>query len=133
MFLGKDTLWVFSFWLFYEIQFQGNFMKHKILSLNTFTLVSKFHCIYFSSKKKNSKRPKIIWLKPCLQNRNNKSAYVMLFSELLLTDKEEFRRCLRMKSTSYYWSKIDFCTLTTYTFYITHTYIYTSCIDYYII
>ena len=39
----------FSFWVFHEMQFQGHSMKQKVLLWNTFTLVSKFHCLYFSS------------------------------------------------------------------------------------
>ena len=50
-FNGKDTLWNFSFRGFHEIQFQGHFMKHEILSWNTFTLVSNIHCVCFSSIK----------------------------------------------------------------------------------
>ena len=49
---GKDTLWNLSFRVFHEIHFQGHFMKHEMLSWNTFTLVSKFHCVRFSSIKK---------------------------------------------------------------------------------
>ena len=58
---------------------------------------------------KKSKRPKNIWMKPWLQNRNDKSAYNNIFSELLLTDKEEFRRYLRMNPTSYEVSNITKC------------------------
>ena len=49
-------------------------------------------------------------MKPWLKKRNNRSACVNIFSEVLLTDK--FRYYLRMNATSYYWSYIDFCTLT---------------------
>ena len=48
----KDTLWNFSFRAFHEIQFQGYYMKHEILSWNTFTLVFQFHCVGFLSIKK---------------------------------------------------------------------------------
>ena len=58
---GKDTLWNFSFREFHEIQFQSHFMKHKILSWNTFTLVSNIHYVCFSSIKKCVWREKI----PC--------------------------------------------------------------------
>ena len=115
----KNTLWNFSFKVFHEIQFQGHFMKHETLSWNTFTLVSKFHCVPFSSEKlyllkfnsstyylllkkhtnKNSERPKRIWLKPWLKNRNDKSACDKIFSELQLTDK--FRYYLLMNDTSH--------------------------------
>ena len=40
-------------------------------------------------------------MKPWPKNRNDKSAYNNIYSELLLTDKEEFRRYLRMNTTSY--------------------------------
>ena len=106
---GKDILWNCSFRAFHEIQLQGHFMKHDTLSWNTFILVSKFHCVCFSSIKKilftekryfnsikqylllikqkqnNSKRPKLIQRKPWfLTNRNDKNAYFIIFSELLL-------------------------------------------------
>ena len=41
-------------------------------------------------------------MKPCLKNRNDKSAYVKIFLELLLNDKEEFLRYLRLNTTQYY-------------------------------
>ena len=58
---GKDTLWNVSFRGFHEIQFQGHFMKHKILSWNAFILVSNIHCVRFSSIKNCVCREKI----PC--------------------------------------------------------------------
>ena len=81
----KDTLWNFSFRAFHEIW-------------NTFTLVSKFHCVCFPSitkivyresinfdeylfpikQKKNSKRPK-----PWLKNRNDKSATIFCVTHML--------------------------------------------------
>ena len=45
-------------------------------------------------------------MKPWLKNRNDKSVCNNIFSELLLTDKEEFRRYLRMNTTSYEVSNI---------------------------
>ena len=62
--LGKDTLWNFSFRVFQEIHFQGHFMKHEILSWHTFTLVSKFHCVRFSTIKKNCVYWEKIYLLP---------------------------------------------------------------------
>ena len=54
--------WNFSFRAFHEIQFQEHFIKHEILSWNTFTLVSKFHFLFFSSIKKLSlQRKDIFW------------------------------------------------------------------------
>ena len=51
--------WNFSFRAFHEIQFQGHFVKLEILSWNTFTLESKFHCVCFSSIKKCVCREKV--------------------------------------------------------------------------
>ena len=50
-------------------------------------------------------------MKPWLKNRNGKSAFVKMFSELLLTEK--FQHYLRMNATSFYRSYIDFYTLIT--------------------
>ena len=38
-FLKGRIHWNFSFWASHEIQFQGHFMKHEMLSWNTFTLL----------------------------------------------------------------------------------------------
>ena len=108
----KDTLWNFSFRAFHEIQFQGYYMKHEILSWNTFTLVFQFHCVGFLSIKKlclqlemyrvkfnsikkylwlikqkqnNSKIPKHIWMKPCSKTRGGKSACADILLETPLT------------------------------------------------
>ena len=48
---GKDTLWNFSFKTFHEIQFQGHFVKHEILSWNTLTLVSNNQRVFLTNKK----------------------------------------------------------------------------------
>ena len=155
---GKDKLWNFSFRSFHEIQCQGHFMNHEILSWNTFTLVSQCHCACFSSiqklcwqtkaifwqrksnsinfdkyfllkpKTKKSKRPKCIWMKPRLKHRNDKKACVSLFSEIRLTDK--FHHYLQMNVISYYWSYNYFYILITFHVYITYTYNNTVCIDY---
>ena len=42
----------FSFRAFHEIQFEGHFMKHEMLTWNPLTLVFKFHCVRFLSIKK---------------------------------------------------------------------------------
>ena len=95
-----------SFGAFNEIQFQGHFMKHEILSWNLFTFVFKLHCVLFSSVKKivftetrylpkfnsiklylllikqkqnNSKRPKRIEMKPWLKTRSDKSHVLTYF------------------------------------------------------
>ena len=60
--------WNFSFRAFHEIQFQEHFMKHEILSWNTFTLVLKFHFLISSSIKKLSLQRKYIFWQPKYRN-----------------------------------------------------------------
>ena len=78
-------------------------------------------------QEKNSKRPKFFWIKQWLTNMHGKIAWINIFLELMSTDK--FRHYLRMNATPY----IDFYTLITFTSYITYTYNYTVCIDYFIV
>ena len=81
-------------------------------------LVSKFHCLCFSSK-----IPKLIWMKPWSKNRNDRSACANIFSEFLLSNK--FQHYLGMNAISYNWSYIEFYRVITYASYITYTYKYT--------
>ena len=78
---GKDTLWNFSYRTFHEIQFQGYFMKHEILSWNTFTLVSNIHYVCFSSIKNCVCREKI----SCRKFKNTKT----YLNETMFEDQEQ--------------------------------------------
>ena len=80
----------------------------------------KLHLL-LKTKTKKSKRPKRIWMKPWLKNRNGKKACVSLLSELRLADK--FQHYLRVNATSYYWSYSDF-----YILIIFHILYYLSCV-----
>ena len=55
----------------------------------------KQYLLLIKQKQKNPKRPKRIWMKPCMENRNDRSVCVNI-----LTDK--FRHYLGMNGTSYY-------------------------------
>ena len=59
-------------------------------------------------------------MKPCSKTRSDKSTCANIFLELPLTIW--FRHYLRMNATSCYWSYIDFYTLITYNYILTHTY-----------
>ena len=111
-------------------------MNHKILSWNTFTLVSNFHCVCFSSikncvyrekirvkfnsikkylllvkqKQKYSKIVKLIWMKPCLKTSSDKSAYANIFLELFnkLTLSLSWNECNIMLLTIYWLLYIDY-------------------------
>ena len=100
--------------------FGGNFTE------GNFLVKDKQYFLLYSKNKKKSKISKRIWMKPWMKKRNDKSAWVNIFSELLLDDK--FWQYLQVNATSY----IDFYTLITYTSYITYTYNHTTCIDYFI-
>ena len=71
-----------------------------------------FDNIYYlyNKNKKNSKVQNASERKHGWKNRSNESAWVNIFLEHLLTEK--FRHYLRINSTSYYKSYIDFYTLT---------------------
>ena len=69
-----------------DIQFQGFFLEHEIFSCNASALVSKFHCVCFSSI------TKIVF------TGNERSACNNIFSELLLSEK--LRHYHEMNTTS---------------------------------
>ena len=112
VFLGKDVLKIcskftgeYSCWSATSIKllWKANaFMRH-------FTLVSKFHCIVFIEKDVSDSKSLIALV---LINK-----IYHIFSELLLTEKEEFHCYLRLNSTSYYWSYINFYSVNTYTYF----------------
>ena len=59
-------------------------------------------------------------MKPCSKTRSDKSTCANIFLELPLTIL--FRHYLGMNATSCCWSYIDFYTLITYNYILTHTY-----------
>ena len=59
--------------------------------------------ILFESQKKKlkNKKKRTCWVRDWLKQRQEKSAYANILSELRLSDREEFRRYLRMNSETY--------------------------------
>ena len=58
---------------------------------------------YIFSKKstrQKTKRKRSVWVNSWLKNRMYTSAFNNIFAELMVNDKEEFRRYLRMKTAS---------------------------------
>ena len=49
----------------------------------------------------SKKRRRSCWVKRWLLNREEKSAYSNIFTELYLTDQEEFRKYLRINTVTY--------------------------------
>ena len=47
------------------------------------------------------KRKRSVWVKPWLKNRIYRSAFNNIFAELMVNDKDEFRRYLRINIASY--------------------------------
>ena len=77
--------------------FGGNFTE------GNFSVKDKQYFLLIKQKQKKSKRSKKrIWMKPWMKKRNDKSAWVNIFSELLLDYK--FWQYLQVNATSY----IDF-------------------------
>ena len=107
------------------------FPRKDILWQQKFNSINFDKKYFFLIKQKQIKNSKQIWMKPSLKKRNNKSAWVNIFSELLLTEK--FQHYFWMNATSY----IYFYTLITYTLCITyahmiqHALITKSYIDFY--
>ena len=98
--IGKDTLWIFSFRAFQEIQFQGHFMNQEMLSRNTFTLVSPCHCVCFSwIQKLNLQRKDIFWQRKSnsinfdkyllLKNKNKKIKKTKTYLNQTMAKKQE--------------------------------------------
>ena len=80
--------WNFSFRAFHEIQFQEHFMKHEILSWNTFTLLSKFHFLFSSSIKKLSLQRKDIFWQPKLEVVAQRCSVKKVFLKVLKNSQE---------------------------------------------
>ena len=58
---------------------------------------------YIFSKKstrQKTKRKRSVWVNSWLKNRMYTSAFNNIFAELMVNDKEEFRRYLRIKTAS---------------------------------
>ena len=53
------------------------------------------------STKQKTKRKRSVWVKSWLKNRMYTSAFNNIFAELMVNDKEEFRRYLRINTASY--------------------------------
>ena len=53
------------------------------------------------STKQKTKRKRSVWVKFWLKNRMYTSAFNNIFAKLMVNDKEEFRRYLRINTASY--------------------------------
>ena len=53
------------------------------------------------SKKQKAKRKRSAWVKSWLKKRMYTSTFNNIFAELMVNDKEEFRRYLRINTASY--------------------------------
>ena len=53
------------------------------------------------STKQKTKRKRSVWVKSWLKNRMYTSAFNNIFAELMVNDKEEFRRYLKITTASY--------------------------------
>ena len=71
--------------------------KNKLLGLMIITagglLLSKKH-----AKKRRKRR---VWVRPWIEKRERKGAYYSIIADLRLTDKEDFRKYLRMNTATF--------------------------------
>ena len=123
---GENTLWNISFRLFHETQFNVYFITFNLISWNSYEICKKeaftnyhwkkmntkenqvFNLLLiehiFSKKttKQKTKRKRSVWVKPWLKNDKYTSAFNNIFAELIVNDKEEFRRYLRINTATYH-------------------------------
>ena len=78
------------------------------ISKNTFLqntsgrlLLNRTHIFWKNSKQ--TKRKRSVWVKPWLKNCMYTSAFNNIFAELVVDDKEEFRRYLRINTATYHY------------------------------
>ena len=159
MFLREGYTANFCLRTFHEIQFQGHFLNHQILSWNIFTLVSQWHCICSHQYKNCVYREKISSDSENLialilinniccpkQKQKNQKRPKRIWIKPLLKKQEPQKACvslfsellltdkfqhyLRMNAISYYWSYNYFYILITFHI-LYYTYNNTVCIDYF--
>ena len=67
-----------------------------------FRLLLIEHIFSKKTSKQKTKRKRSVWLKPWLKNCMYTSAFNNIFAELIVNDKEEFRRYLRINTATYH-------------------------------
>ena len=124
---GEDTLWNISFRLFHETQLNVYFITFNLISWNSlkickkeassnydrkkmgtkenqvFSLLLVEHVFSEKTTKQKTKQKRSVWVKPSLKNCMYTSAFKNIFAELIVNDKEEFRRYLRISTATYHY------------------------------
>ena len=83
-------------------------MNYNRKKLNTkenqvFSLLVIEHILSKKTTKQKTKRKRSVWVRPRLKNCMYKSAFNNILAELIVNDKEEFRRYLRINTASYHY------------------------------
>ena len=66
-----------------------------------FNLLLKEYIFSKKSTKQKTKRKRSVWVKAWLKNRMYTTAFNNIFAEVMVNDKEEFCRYLRVNTASY--------------------------------
>ena len=67
-----------------------------------FSLLLIEHIFSKKTTKQITKRKRSVWVKPWLKSCMYTSAFNNIFAELIVNDKEEFRRYLRINTATYH-------------------------------
>ncbi len=58
-------------------------------------------CCALNMQKKKKRKKRVYWVKPWLTERDNKSLYTNLVKELILADRGDYRRFMRMNTETF--------------------------------
>ena len=120
-------MWNISFRLFHETQFNVYFITFNLISWNSYKIYKKEASTNYDREKMNknkknlfsllliehifskktteqkTKRKRSVWVKPWLKNCMYTSAFNNIFAELIVSNKEEFRRYIRINTATYHY------------------------------
>ena len=68
-----------------------------------FSLILIEHIFFKKTTKQKTKRKRCVWVKPRLKICIYTNAFNKIFAELIVNDKEEFRRYLRTNTATYHY------------------------------
>ena len=106
MYISLHLIWFHEIHIEYVKRKPPWTMKGKIMNTKenqVFSLLLFEHIFCKKTTKKKPKWKRSVWVKPWLKNCMYTSAFNNIFVELLVNDKEEFRRYLRINTATYHY------------------------------
>ena len=77
--------------------------KMNTIENQVFSLLLIEHIFSKKTTKQTTKRKRSVWVKPRLKNCTYTSVFNNIFAELIVNDKEEFRRYFRINTATYHY------------------------------